>query len=88
MPLGKSGRDSATAQRLIDAAAREFACHGYVATRIRDVVEAAGANLAAVNYHFGGKEGLYQATVAHLSRVARDDSPVDSPEMRAMPAED
>ena len=87
-PFGRSGQDSVTAQRLLDAAAHEFARHGYVATRIRDIVDAAGANLAAVNYHFGGKEGLYQATLAQLARAARDDDAVDSPELRAMPPED
>ena len=87
-PNGKAGDDGATAQRLLDAAAREFALHGYEAGRIRDIVDAAGANLAAVNYHFGGKEGLYQATLAHLARRARDEWPFDSPELRAMPPED
>ncbi len=85
---GRTGEDGATAQRLLDAAAREFALHGFAAGRIRDIVDAAGANLAAVNYHFGGKEGLYQATLADLARRARDEWPFDSPELRAMPPED
>jgi AcrR family transcriptional regulator len=85
---GKAGEDGATAARLLEAAAHEFARHGFAAARVRDIVEAAGANLAAVNYHFGGKEGLYQATLAHLGRRARDESPFDSPALRAMPPED
>lgn len=91
-PFGRPGAlhatEAATAQRLLEAAALEFALHGYKATRVRDIVDAAGANLAAVNYHFGGKEGLYQATLAQLARQARDDSPVDSPELRALPPQD
>jgi AcrR family transcriptional regulator len=85
---GRAGDDSATATRLLEAAAHEFARHGFVATRVREIVEAAGANLAAVNYHFGGKDGLYQATLAHLARRDRDESPFDSPALRAMPPED
>lgn len=85
---GKAGEDSATALRLLEAAAHEFARHGFAATRIRDIVDGAGANLAAVNYHFGGKEGLYRATLAHLAGRARADAPIDSPELRAMPPED
>ncbi|MCL4689240.1 MAG: CerR family C-terminal domain-containing protein [Burkholderiales bacterium] len=91
-PFGRPGAlpatEAATAQRLLEAAAHEFALHGYEAARVRDIVDAAGANLAAVNYHFGGKEGLYQATLGHLARQAREDSPVDSPELRALPPQD
>ena len=87
-PHGKSAHDTATVQRLLDSAAHEFARHGYAATRVRDIVDAAGVNLAAVNYHFGGKEGLYRATLAMLASRARDDVPTDSPEMRAAPPEE
>jgi AcrR family transcriptional regulator len=48
-----------TRERLLAAAERLFAEHGYGGTSVRDVTEAAGANVAAVNYHFGGKEQLY-----------------------------
>jgi len=34
---------------------------------VRDVVRLADVNLAAVNYYFGGKEGLYAATIADLT---------------------
>ncbi|HSH70021.1 MAG TPA: CerR family C-terminal domain-containing protein [Deferrisomatales bacterium] len=48
-----------TRARLLAAAERLFADRGYDGTSVRDVTEAAGANVAAVNYHFGGKERLY-----------------------------
>ncbi len=48
-----------TRQRLLDAAERLFAVDGYEATPVRDITAAAGCNVAAVNYHFGGKEELY-----------------------------
>jgi TetR/AcrR family transcriptional regulator, regulator of cefoperazone and chloramphenicol sensitivity len=40
-----------------------FARQGFEHTTIRQIVAAAGANLAAVNYHFGDKQGLYLAVV-------------------------
>lgn len=87
-PSGKSAHDTATVQRLLDSAAHEFARHGYAKTRVRDIVDAAGVNLAAVNYHFGGKEELYRATLAMLASRARDDVPTDSPEIRLLPPEE
>ncbi|MDF1553557.1 MAG: CerR family C-terminal domain-containing protein [Deferrisomatales bacterium] len=48
-----------TRERLLAAAERLFTERGYDGTSVRDVTEAGGANVAAVNYHFGGKERLY-----------------------------
>ncbi|EDY80817.1 transcriptional regulator, TetR family protein [Verrucomicrobiia bacterium DG1235] len=45
--------------KLIDAAEREFAEHGFHGASIRDITSRAGANIAAVNYHFGSKETLF-----------------------------
>ena len=73
---------------MLETACGEFARHGFAAARIRDIVEGAGVNLAAVNYHFGGKDGLYQATLAHLARETRLASAIDSPELRAMPPQE
>ncbi len=55
----------ATRARLLEAAGDIFARDGYRAARVRDICAAAGANLAAVNYHFGGKLPLYRAVFAH-----------------------
>jgi AcrR family transcriptional regulator len=49
--------------RLIDAAARLFAERGFNNVTVRDICRAAGANIAAVNYHFRDKLGLYTAVV-------------------------
>jgi TetR/AcrR family transcriptional regulator, regulator of cefoperazone and chloramphenicol sensitivity len=62
--------DNATTRRLIAAASEEFARHGFASARIRKIVDAARVNLAAVNYYFGGKAGLYRATLGHLARQA------------------
>jgi len=57
-------------RRLLEAASEEFARHGYAGARIRHIVDAAQVNLAAVNYYFGGKEGLYRATLRFLAGQA------------------
>lgn len=71
MGNGLAGRhEGDTRARILAAASEEFARHGYSGARIRAIVDAAGVNLAAVNYHFGGKDGLYRATLEALSRPA------------------
>src|SRR5258706_12740871 len=56
-----------TCRRLIAAASEEFARHGFAGARVRQIVDAARANVAAVNYYFRGKEGLYRATLRYLA---------------------
>ena len=62
----------ATPGRILDAAEALFACHGIDGTSMRLITSRAGANLAAVNYHFGGKDGLvravFQRRLAELNR--------------------
>lgn len=50
-----------TRVRLLAEAERIFAVSGYEGASVRQITEAAGANVAAVSYYFGGKEGLYRA---------------------------
>lgn len=54
---------AATKDRLLDAAEALFMEHGFEATSLRLITAAAGANLAAANYHFGSKEALFQAVL-------------------------
>ncbi|HPE05346.1 MAG TPA: TetR family transcriptional regulator [Thauera sp.] len=51
---------SDTRDRILDAAERLFVEHGFDGTSMRMITGAASANLAAVNYHFGGKDALVQ----------------------------
>lgn len=57
-----------TKTALILAAGELFAEHGFDGTSVRAIAEKAGANVAAVNYHFGSKQDLYVATLRHVVR--------------------
>ena len=52
-----------TKSRILDAAEQLFMEHGFEATSLRQLTSLAGVNLAAVNYHFGSKEELFQAVL-------------------------
>ncbi len=56
-------QDQETRARVLNAAARLFAERGFAKVTVRDICKKARANVAAVNYHFGGKDGLYRAVV-------------------------
>src|SRR6218665_111665 len=50
--------------RLVEAAEKLFAEKGFEAVSVRDITKEAGANVAAVNYHFGSREGLVVAVIS------------------------
>jgi AcrR family transcriptional regulator len=52
-----------TRERLLEVAGEMFAAHGFEGTTGKLICERAGVNPAAVNYHFGGLEGLYEAVL-------------------------
>jgi AcrR family transcriptional regulator len=73
-----------TRTRILDAAEELFMLHGFEATSMRQLTAKAGANLAAVNYHFGSKDALIEAVfrrrldlmnatrIAELDRMERE----------------
>lgn len=62
-----------TRQRLLDAAEWLFIEKGYEAMSLRHITTSAGANLAAVNYHFGSKEALVQELLSQrLNRLNQE----------------
>lgn len=54
-----------TRQKLIDAALEVFAEQGYQNSTVQQIVERAGTNIAAINYHFGDKASFYGHVVTH-----------------------
>jgi AcrR family transcriptional regulator len=57
---------SDTRRRLLDAGLTQFAAAGFDGANVRAIAAAAGANVAAVNYHFGGKQEFYLAVARHV----------------------
>src|SRR5437868_9603164 len=64
-----------TRAHLLNTAGQVFAELGYIGTASKEICRRAGANIAAVNYHFGSKDGLYEAVLveAHRQIVSLDD---------------
>ncbi|HEY4235348.1 MAG TPA: CerR family C-terminal domain-containing protein [Lacipirellulaceae bacterium] len=68
-----SSNDLDTARdRIIEAAGEIFAERGFEATTVRDICQAAAANIAAVNYYFGDKQRLFVETVLTAHRWRMD----------------
>lgn len=65
-----------TRQRLLSAASIVFAEAGYYEATVREICRRAGANIAAVNYHFGDKEQLYQEVMRSGARQADEKYPM------------
>jgi AcrR family transcriptional regulator len=49
-----------TKDLILEEARKKFADKGYEGASVRDICDAVGANVSAIKYHFGGKEGLYR----------------------------
>jgi AcrR family transcriptional regulator len=69
-----------TRAKIIKAASRAFAQHGYEGASIRTIVGQADVNQAAINYHFGSKEELYRAVLqTALRALMKDDDKASHP---------
>jgi len=53
--------------RLIEVAIEQFGQNGMTAVGTRAIAEAAGLQMSAITYHFGGKDGLYRACAEHIA---------------------
>lgn len=57
-------------ETLISVAIEKFGQKGFDGVGTREIAAAAGTNMSSIQYHFGGKEGLFEAAAAHIfSRV-------------------
>src|SRR5215831_6348182 len=81
--------DYETRRRLLDTAACLFAERGFNKVSVRDICKQAGANVAAVNYYFRDKWGLYREILQglvdyskHTRELAHDASVGRPPEQR------
>jgi AcrR family transcriptional regulator len=68
----KAGQESGstTRKRLLRAAGEVFSQYGFRASTVREISRRAGANVAAVNYYFGNKRGLYSAVLKYTLNSA------------------
>ncbi len=66
-----------TRQRLLDVATEVFARQGFRNARVRDICRRAKANVAAINYHFGDKAGLYDEVLHYAFFSLTGDDPTD-----------
>ncbi len=65
----RSSERSGTRADLIDAALDLFGQDGFAAVSTRALTDRAGANLAAIQYHFGGKDALYRAVIDQVIEI-------------------
>jgi AcrR family transcriptional regulator len=72
---GRPGGEESRA-RIVEAAGRLFGERGFDGVSVRELARSARVNGAAINYHFGGKEGLYHAV---LRRLIDDTEPMFTP---------
>lgn len=67
--------DSSTRQRLLTAAAQVFDESGFAGASVREICARAEANIAAINYHFGGKEQLFTEVLRLPIRTLEESIP-------------
>jgi AcrR family transcriptional regulator len=82
------GSQVATRRELLEAAGELFAEKGYHAAGVREICARAGANVSAVNYHFGGKKRLHEAVLIHVVNDAFSRHPLDWKTLQGSPPKD
>lgn len=56
-----------TRAQILAQATKSFAEHGYEGASLREICNSANANVSAVKYHFGDKEGLYRTCLSEYT---------------------
>lgn len=85
---GAGRPDRETRDRLLAEAARLFADQGFRKVTVREICRAAGANVAAVNYHFGDKLGLYRDVLQAAIDIMRATSEAARAAGQGLPADE
>ena len=67
----------ATRQRLLDAAAQEFAARGIAGARVDRIAHAAQSNKAQIYHYFGSKDGLFDAVFDRIVQATVSETPID-----------
>ena len=67
----RQDRGAETRSQLIEAALDVFGRLGFEGATTRQIAKTAGANLAAIVYHFGSKEALHLAVAEHVATSMR-----------------
>lgn len=83
MSTATTGQD--TCARLLNAAVEVFTEVGYRNATLRAICQRAGANNAAINYHFRDKEHLYRAVIECAIEAMRECRPPLEPDPEATP---
>ena len=84
---GQPRASDPTRAKLLEVAEQVFADRGYQAATIREICVRARANVAAVNYHFGDKLGLYTEVLQQSIRAAQIDAVRSALDKTASPEE-
>lgn len=62
--------EATTRRQLLESASEVFGEAGFREATVREICRRAGANIAAVNYHFGDKEALYAEVLRYSQQKA------------------
>lgn len=77
---GRPGGEESRA-RIVEAAGQLFAARSFSGVSVRELARAAKVNAAAISYHFGGKDSLYDAV---LEKLVEDTGPLMEPLVEAL----
>lgn len=78
----------ATRTRILEAAGELIAAGGFAGTTSKAIAERAGIDLASINYHFGSRNGLYQAVLTEAHRRLIDVAELQELVQSPLPATD
>jgi TetR/AcrR family transcriptional regulator, regulator of cefoperazone and chloramphenicol sensitivity len=80
--------DAETRARVLETAKLLFGERGFKMVTVREICKAAGANVAAVNYHFGDKMGLYREVLQGAIEAMRETNEAAREAGRGQPPEE